>query len=136
MMGKMIQSQRPFASIRDKGIRINNPTIATTTTMTTTFGSVKLWLATTRAAAMLRCAVPSPRTVRVSAAGPPSNWPITKPMAMKSKPARMARVPNKESTLLKFTTTCSAIKTIRPRLEAFAKNDYERTHTSEPLLPY
>ena len=40
-------------------MRMINPTIATTITMTTTFGSLKLWLATTSAAAMLRWLVPS-----------------------------------------------------------------------------
>ena len=35
-------------------MRMINPAMATTITMTTTFGSLKLWLATTSAAAMLR----------------------------------------------------------------------------------
>jgi hypothetical protein len=50
-----------------------NPEIATTITMTTTCGSLKLWLATTSAAAMLRWAVPSATTRLESASGPPSN---------------------------------------------------------------
>ena len=52
-------------------MRMINPTIATTITMTTTFGSLKLWLATTSAAAMLRWPVPSAITRLVSALGPP-----------------------------------------------------------------
>src|SRR5689334_288175 len=50
-------------------------TIATTITMTITFGSLKLWLATTSAAAMLRWPVASAMTRFVSALGPPSNQP-------------------------------------------------------------
>jgi hypothetical protein len=46
-----------------------------TTTMTTTLGALKLWPATTSAAAILRYAVPTPRTGRVSAVGPPSAHP-------------------------------------------------------------
>ena len=42
------------ARARESGMRTINPTIATTITMTTTFGSLKLWLPTTSAAAMLR----------------------------------------------------------------------------------
>src|SRR5215203_1130543 len=69
-------TRRPRA--RDSGMRVNSPTIAITTTMTTTPGSPKLWLATTSAAAMFRCAVPRPRTDRVSLAGPPSAQPQAK----------------------------------------------------------
>ena len=47
-------------------MRMINPTMATTMTMTTTFGSLKLWLATTSAAAMLRWPVPSAMTRFVS----------------------------------------------------------------------
>lgn len=43
--------------------------MATTTTMTTTLGSVKLCPPTTSAAAMFRWAVPNPSTGRVAAAG-------------------------------------------------------------------
>ena len=43
-----------LASARESGMRTTNPTMATTMTITTTFGSLKLWLATTSAAAMLR----------------------------------------------------------------------------------
>src|SRR5438046_2444443 len=68
------------ASLRDTGMRTSRPTIATTTTMTTTFGSLKLWPATTSAAAMLRCAVPRARTRRFSTSGPPKNQPVPKPM--------------------------------------------------------
>ena len=53
-------------------MRTINPTIATTITMTTTLGSLKLWLATTSAAAMLRWPVPYAMTRLVSALGPPS----------------------------------------------------------------
>ena len=52
--------KRPNA--RESGRSTINPTIATTITMTTTFGSLKLWLATTSAAAMLRWPVPSAMT--------------------------------------------------------------------------
>ena len=58
-----------LATARESGMRMINPTIATTITMTTTFGSLKLWLPTTSAAAMLRWAVASASTVRVSLAG-------------------------------------------------------------------
>ena len=50
-------------------MRISKLTIATTTTITTTLGSLKLWLPTTNAAAMLRCAVPNARTRRVLISG-------------------------------------------------------------------
>ena|SRR5262249_55662380 len=43
----------PLAMMCETGIKISKPTIATTTTITTTFGSSKLWLPTTSAAAML-----------------------------------------------------------------------------------
>ena len=43
-----------LANARESGMRIINPTIATTITITTTFGSSKLWFATTSAAAILR----------------------------------------------------------------------------------
>ena len=59
-----------------------NPTIPTTMTMTTTFGSLKLWLATTSAAAMLRWLVPRAMTRLVSVPGPPSNQPIPRPKAI------------------------------------------------------
>jgi hypothetical protein len=42
-----------LANAQESGIRMINPTIATTITMTTAFGSLKLWLATTRGAAIL-----------------------------------------------------------------------------------
>ena len=72
-----LDSAKPrLANPRESGIRMINPTIATTITMTTTFGSSKLWLATTNAAAILRCAVPSAMTRFVSAAGPPRNKPV------------------------------------------------------------
>jgi hypothetical protein len=51
-------------SARDTGISTSNVTIATTTTMTTTFGSLMLWLPTTSAAAIFRDAVPRARTRR------------------------------------------------------------------------
>jgi hypothetical protein len=43
-----------LASAQESGMRMINPTIETTITITTTFGSSKLWLATTSAAAALR----------------------------------------------------------------------------------
>ena len=69
-------------------MRMINPTIATTITMTTTFGSLKLWLATTSAAAMLRWPVPSAITRFVSALGPPSNQPVPKAQRDKQKPRK------------------------------------------------
>src|SRR5206468_4088868 len=107
----------PFTSIRDSGMSISKPTIATTTTMTTTFGSLKLWLPTTSEAAMLRCAVPKARTRRVSVIGPPSHHPTAKVTAIKRRPARMPPVPNTASTFLMFVTTRRSTKAMRLRLE-------------------
>jgi hypothetical protein len=106
-----------LASIRDSGMRITKPTTATTTTMTTTFGSLKLWLPTTSEAAMLRCAVPKARTRRVSVVGPPSHHPTAKATAIKRRPARMPPVPNTASTFLMFVTTRRSTKAMRLRLE-------------------
>jgi hypothetical protein len=55
-------SAQRLANARESGMRMINPTTVTTITMTTTFGSLKLWLATTSAAAMLRWLVPSAMT--------------------------------------------------------------------------
>ena len=63
------------ANVFASGISISEPPTATTTIMTTTFGSSKLWLATTSAAAMFRCDVPRPSTNLVSLAGPPRSQP-------------------------------------------------------------
>jgi len=64
------------ANVFASGIGISEPTTATTTTMTTTFGSSRLWPATTSAAAMFRCDVPRPNTNLVSLAGPPRTQPV------------------------------------------------------------
>src|SRR6266481_3832716 len=60
-------------------MRINSPTIATTTTMTSTSGSVKFWPPTTSAAAILRWEVPNAITLLVSEPGPPRSHPTLKP---------------------------------------------------------
>src|SRR5262249_40732451 len=49
---------RFLAKKRASGISRSSPTMATTTTITTTLGSSKFCPPTTRAAAMLRCALP------------------------------------------------------------------------------
>src|SRR2546421_565835 len=54
------------ANIRASGTSISELATATTTTMTTTVGSSKVWLATTSEAAMFRCDVPRPSTTLVS----------------------------------------------------------------------
>jgi hypothetical protein len=72
-----------------------NPTIATTITMTSTLGSLKLWLATTSAAAMLRWPVPSAMTRLVPVSGPTSNQPIPKHNTINRDSARVHRVPRK-----------------------------------------
>ena len=56
----------------------------------TTLGSLKLSLATTSAAAMLRCPVPRANARRVSMAGPPSIQPTPKPSAIKKEPSEDA----------------------------------------------
>lgn len=61
--------------------------------MMTTLGSLKLSLATTSAAAMLRCPVPRANARRVSRPGPPSIQPVPKPSAINRSPARIPRVP-------------------------------------------
>ena len=79
-----------LANARESGMRMINPTIATTITMTTTFGSLKLWLATTSAAAMLRWAVPKrqdPSRVVVRSAEQPAN---AKAQSDKQKPSKDA----------------------------------------------
>src|SRR5262245_18824295 len=58
-------------------MRISNPTIPTTTTIATTFGSSKLWLATTSAAAIFRWAVPSPKTDSSELAAIGSRGPVS-----------------------------------------------------------
>ena len=70
-------------------MRMINPTIATTITMTTTFELLKIWLATTSAAAMLRWPVPSATTSFASLSGPPSNQPVSKPNVINRSPARI-----------------------------------------------
>src|SRR5215475_3306571 len=90
-------AEAPLASTSESGMKRSKPTIATTITMTTTFGSLKLWLPTTSAAAILRCPVPNASTRLVSALGPPRNHPLPKPSARKRTPARMPRVPNTSS---------------------------------------
>ena len=107
-----------LATARESGIRIINPTIATTTTITTTFGSSKLWLPTTSAAAIFRCAVASASTGRVSLLGPPSTHPMQNPNAMNRSAARMPRVPKTWRTLSKFTTVISTINRMRLILES------------------
>src|SRR5215218_984060 len=112
-------TRRPRA--RDSGISVNSPTIAMTTTMTPTFGSSKLWLATTSAAAMFRCAVPRPRTDRVSLAGPPSAQPQAKPTARNRTPARMPPVPKIAITLRTFNNVWSVIRAIRLMFDVLSK---------------
>src|SRR5204863_4369361 len=56
---------------RDRDMSRISPMSATTVIMTTTLGSLKFCPPTTSAAAMLRCAVPSPSTRLVSRSGPP-----------------------------------------------------------------
>ncbi len=94
-----------------------NPTIATTITMTTTFGSSKLWLATTSAAAMLRWPVPSAMTRFVPASGPPSNQPIPKPNAINRSPARIPRVPKTCRTLSMLAAVIKHTNRMRLALE-------------------
>ena len=91
-------------------MRTINPTIATTITITTTFASLKLWLATTSAAAMLRWPVPSAMTRLVSALGPPSNQPVPRPNAINKSPARIPRVPNTCKTLSMFAAVIKHIE--------------------------
>ena len=81
--------------------------IAITVTMTTTFGSLKLSVATMSAAAILRCEVPSATTRFVSPPGPPSNQPIANPSAINRSPARIARDPKTCTTLLMFAAVIS-----------------------------
>ena len=71
-------------------MRMINPTIATTITMTTTFEALKIWLATTSAAAMLRWPVPSATTSFASLSGPPSNQPVSKPNVINRSLARIS----------------------------------------------
>src|SRR5262249_11416879 len=90
-----------FAKNREASSSTANETIMTTAIITTTFGSSKFWPATTSAAAVLRCAVPSASTLRVSVAGPPSTQPMPTDTAVKTTAARMPNVPSTLSTLLK-----------------------------------
>jgi hypothetical protein len=53
------------------GKRTNMETIEVTTTITNVLGSSRLWEATTVAAAMLRCAVPSATTLLSAISKPP-----------------------------------------------------------------
>jgi hypothetical protein len=111
-------------------MRMINPTIATTITMTTTFGSLKLWLPTTSPAAILRCAVASASTGRVSLPGPPSIQPMQNPSAKITDHApqggqgrnldyylsvgrlRLKRIPNSVDTLAPTNRFVLAINTI------------------------
>jgi hypothetical protein len=108
-----------------------NPTIATTITMTTTFGSLKLWLPTTSAAAILRCAVASASTGRVSLPGPPSIQPMQNPSAMNRSPASIPRVPKTWRTLSKFTTVISTIKRMRLTLESQSSGGFTQSAIAE-----
>jgi hypothetical protein len=93
---------RGGSNARESGMRTSNPTIATTITMTITLGSLKLGLAITSAAAMLRWPVPSARTRLVSPSDPPSNPPVPKPNAINGSSARIPRVPKTCRTLSMF----------------------------------
>src|SRR4051794_37332164 len=64
----------------------------------TALGSLKLWLAITRAAAILRWAVPRAST-HLASLGPPSSHPTLNPNAVNRKPARIPRVPKTCRTL-------------------------------------
>ena len=75
----------------------------TTVIITTTFASVKFWPATTSAAAVLRWAVPSESTPRVSAPGPPSTHPMPKQMATKISAATMPNEPRMLTMLPKVS---------------------------------
>ena len=107
-------------------MRMINPTIATTITMTTTFGSLKLWLATTSAAAMLRWPVPSAMTRLVSSPGPPSNQPIPKPNAINRSPARIPRVPKTCRTLSMFAAVINNTSRMRLTLEIQSSTGFTR----------
>jgi len=111
---------------------MKSPTIATTTTITTTFGSANP-LATTSAAAMLRCAVPSASTLRVSRPGPPKSQPVPKPSAMSSRPARMPPVPNTLSTLRRFAPVIATMSTVRLRLETRSRTGLMRPASAGSL---
>ena len=71
---------------------------------------------------MFRCAVPSPRTDRVSLAAPPSAQPTTKPTARNSTPARMPPGPQTATTLRTFNNVCNTISAIRLRFDVLSKN--------------
>ena len=82
-----------------RGIKMSRPTIATTTTITTTRGSLKFCAPTTSAA----CAEPFPKLYLPSIETRASNnQPKPNPTAMKRILAKMPPVPNRSMMFRKF----------------------------------
>jgi hypothetical protein len=117
---------RGGSNARESGMRTSNPTIATTITMTITLGSLKLGLAITSAAAMLRWPVPSARTLLVSPSDPPSNQPVPKPNAINRNPARIPRVPQTCRTLSMFVAVINNTSRTRLALEIQSSTGFTR----------
>jgi len=127
---RLLASLLRLATTRASGMRMSSPTIATTTTMTTTFGSLKFWPPTTGAAAILRCAVPNASTPFVPRPGPPRNYPEPKPPMRKRMLAEMPRVPNKSTIFPIFVARSSTIISARLRVEALLSRGPTRAATA------